>query len=109
MKAKGTIKSFKMNRLEEAFGETLLAEQRGGRVAWFKYEGITLKLADDTRYTPDFFVMHSDGTLIVYEVKGPFKREDSWVKLKVASAQFPFIFVLVTRDPDGRWCTRHLT
>jgi hypothetical protein len=68
-----------------------------------------LKLADDTRYSPDFFVLTKDNELVCYEIKGPFRREDSFVKLKVAARLFPFRFVLVTRDRGGKWNEREIT
>jgi hypothetical protein len=62
---------------------------------------ITLKLADDCRYTPDFVVI-LDGKLVAYETKG-FMRDDALVKLKVAARTFPWIdFILVTRK-KGTW------
>lgn len=65
-----------------------------------RYEGITLTLADDTRHTPYWFAMMSDGELRCYEVKGPFRREDSTVKLRVVASLYPFRFFLVTRSGD---------
>ncbi len=51
------------------------------------YERITFKLADDTRYTPDFHVLTRSGEIEIHEVKG-FMEDDAWVKLKVAAEQF---------------------
>jgi hypothetical protein len=89
-----------MNRAEQEYGTMLLARKMVGEIAWFKYEGVTLKLADDTRYTPDFFVMLADGTLEAHEVKG-FFRDDAKVKLKVAAEQFPLRFILAQKSKDG--------
>lgn len=103
MIATGTIvKPSRMNKLEEAFGNYLFAQRSEQIVKWFKYEGITLKIGDDCRYTPDFFVMQADNELVCYEIKGPFKRDDSVVKLKAAAHTFPFRFFLVTRE-EGQW------
>ena len=44
--------------------------------------------------------MMSDGELRCYEVKGPFRRKDSIVKLRVAASLYPFRFFLVTRSGD---------
>ncbi|MGD0968655.1 MAG: hypothetical protein ABR949_10240 [Candidatus Aquilonibacter sp.] len=59
-----------------------------------------MKLAPDTRYTPDFAVMLADGSLEMHETKG-FMREDALVKIKLAAELFPFRFFLVKRDRDG--------
>ena len=88
-----------MNKIEADFGEHL-KYARAGDVVWMGYEGITLKLGDDVRYTPDWFVMTADGEFWCYEVKGPYRREDAMVKLRVAAAMYPFRFALVTRDGD---------
>jgi hypothetical protein len=65
-------------------------------VDW-KYEPVTFRLADDTRYTPDFWVLRKDGTLEFHETKG-FMRPQARIRLMVAAAQFPeFRFFLVTR------------
>jgi hypothetical protein len=47
------------------------------------FEGVTLRLADNCRYTPDFFCTTAGRPLIV-EVKGGHVWDDSIVKFKVA-------------------------
>ena len=78
-----------MNRLEARYAELLDARQAAGEVAEWHFEALTLKLARDTRYTPDFMVVLPDGTVELHEVKG-FMREDAHVKLKVCALAFPF-------------------
>ena len=97
-----------MNKLESAYHELLDDRFRRGEVLWFRYEAITLKLAHDTRLTPDFAVMLADRTLEFHETKGPFAREDSLVKLKCAAEMFPAVFRLVTRSKDGAWDIREV-
>jgi len=93
-----------MNKLEKAYGLHLEAEKQEGRVLWYAFERVTLKLATDTRYTPDFMVMLASGELECHEVKG-FMRDDAFVKLKVAAQSFPFVFrlakKLAVRDGGG--------
>lgn len=61
----------------------------------------TLKLADDTRYTPDFWTIDANGQLFFWEVKG-FWRDDAKVKIKVAARQFRhFRFIVVTKTKTG--------
>ncbi len=85
-----------MNKLEAAYAAILAERMRTGQVLWFAYEAIKLRLADNTFYTPDFFVMAApDGTLECHETKG-FMQDDAAVKIKVAAETFPFRFFLVT-------------
>lgn len=66
-----------------------------------RIQAIRFKLADNTRYTPDFTGVRL-GQLVAYEVKG-FMRDDAAVKLKVVARQFTeWHFVLVTRE-KGQW------
>lgn len=88
----------KLNKLEKAWLRHL--EMLG--FPWIGVQAITLKLADDTRYTPDFMVIDANGQLVAYETKG-WMRDDAAVKLKVAARLYRFIrFVLVQKD-KGQW------
>lgn len=69
---------------------------------WVGVQCITLKLADDTRYTPDFWTL-TRGALVAHEVKGGFTRDDAWVKLKVAARLYPFIRFCIARYEKGGW------
>ncbi len=94
-----------MNKLEAAWAEELEKQGLKGELLWFEYEAITLKLAPDTRYTPDFVWMDIEGQIVFDETKG-FMQDDAWVKLKVAAAKFPFRFRLVKKRPNkegGGW------
>lgn len=89
-----------MNKTEQRRAVELEALRRDGQIACWSYEKITLKLADDTRYTPDFFVVENDGAIRFEETKG-FWRDDAKVKIKVAAQQFPFRFVSLVASRDG--------
>lgn len=100
-----------MNKTEAEYAGMLEARRLRGEVAWWRYEAITLKLADNTRYTPDFLVMLPDGVLEIHETKGGFIREDGWLKLKVAAALFPFRFFLcqkASKKDGGEWSIRRV-
>jgi hypothetical protein len=99
--ALGRLKTGEMNRSEAAYAQRLELQRQAGEVVWFKFEGVKLRLADATFYTPDFAVMLSDGTLEMHEVKG-FWQDDARVKIKVASAMYPFRFVALTHK-RGTW------
>ena len=80
-----------MTSVEKQMHHELGVKQTLGEIEWFAYEPVKLRLADRTFYTPDFCVMHTDGTIEFREVKGSWKaphQEDSRVKIKVAAEQF---------------------
>ena len=86
----------KLNKTEKAF----LTYMRLGGFDWIGVQNVTLKLADDVRYTVDFTAIRL-GKLMAYEVKG-FFRDDARVKIKVAARLFPWIsFVIVRKTKDG--------
>lgn len=94
-----------MNKTEERYALELERRRIAGDVAWWRFQGMTFKLADDTRYTPDFNVMRPGGEIEQHEVKG-FWRDDALVKIKVAASLFPFTFIAVRERPrrdGGGW------
>lgn len=95
--AKGVPHAPKMNKTEAAYGLLLEARKRTGHVREYHFQALTLKLGDDCRYTPDYFVVCDDWTLELHEVKG-FMRDDALVKLKVCARLYPFRVVLVRKQ-----------
>lgn len=93
-----------MNGTEAKMAEYLDQKKAVGEVIAYWFERYTLKLADDTRYTPDFAVLLANGELEFWEVKG-FWRDDAKVKIKVAEEMFPHIFrqckIKAKRDGGG--------
>lgn len=102
LQALGRLKTGTMNKTEAAYAATLDARCHAGEVAWFKFEGIKLRLADNTFYTPDFAVMLADGVLEMHEVKG-FWQDDARAKIKIAADLYPmrFIAIQVKAKKDG--------
>jgi hypothetical protein len=90
-----------MNKTENAWADILDAWKKSGSVHEWWFEGITFKLGDDCRYTPDFLVQRPDGKLECHEVKG-FWRDDAKAKIRVAAGMFPFRFVAVSRRATNR-------
>lgn len=78
-----------MNKTEAAFARRLDGEKLAGDVVAYWFEAVTLRLADRSRYTPDFLVLRADRRLVMCEVKGPHVREDAVVKWKQAAELFP--------------------
>lgn len=97
MYALGRLKTGEMNKTEKEFADFLQKELDAHKIHSYQFEAVTLKLADNCRYTPDFFVHNLDGYMTFYEVKG-FWQDDARVKIKVASEKFPmFRFVAVKK------------
>lgn len=100
LQALGRLKAGQMNKTEAAYCAHLEARKHAGEVLWFKFEGLKLRLADNTFYSPDFAVMLACGQLECHEVKGHWE-DDARVKIKVAAAMYPMRFIGVKKDRSG--------
>lgn len=103
--ALGRLKTGQMNKTEAAYAAHLEQLKTQGDVLWYKFEGVKVRLADNTFYTPDFAVLLLDGQLQMHEVKGHW-QDDARVKIKVAADQYPFRFIAVKPLPKkdgGGW------
>lgn len=104
--ALGRLKTGQKNKTEQAYElEVLKPAMQDGSVSWYQFEGVKLRLADNTFYTPDYCVMRSDGTMEMHEVKG-FWQDDARVKIKVAADMYPLKFIAVKRQAKkngGGW------
>lgn len=107
LQALGRLKTGTLNKTEQAYATLLKDWQQSGIVAWYKFEGLKLRLADNTFYTPDFAVMLANGQMEMHEVKG-FWQDDARAKIKIAADMYPFRFVAVRPKPKkdgGGWAT----
>ncbi|HDH7788791.1 DUF1064 domain-containing protein [Raoultella ornithinolytica] len=105
LQALGRLKTGTMNKTEEAYCQHLELRKRYGEIVWYRFEGIKLRLADNTFYTPDFAVMLANGQMEMHEVKG-YWTDDARVKTKVAADQYPFRVIGITKLPakaGGGW------
>lgn len=96
-----------LNKTEEAYRQYLEGQKLLGDVLEYWFEGMKLRLADNTFYTPDFFVLVASGELECHEVKGHWE-DDARVKIKVAASLYPFRFIAVQPLPKrdgGGWKT----
>lgn len=100
IQALGRLPAGTMNKTESAYEQVLKRRLMAGEIAWYKFEGVKLRLAAATFYTADFFVMAADGQLEVHEVKGVW-TDDARVKTKVAAAMYPFKFIGVRRGKSS--------
>lgn len=106
--ALGRLKTGQMNKTEKAYADHLSLLQRAGELLWFRFEGVKLRLADNTFLTVDFAVMAASGILEMIDVKGSpaIFSEDAKVKMKVAADTYPFVFKVVFPIPKrdgGGW------
>ncbi|MCG9014554.1 DUF1064 domain-containing protein [Laribacter hongkongensis] len=105
IQALGRLKTGQMNKTEEAYAKHLEQRCHAGEVAWFKFEGLKFRLADNTFYTPDFAVMLASGVMEAHEVKG-FWQDDARAKIKIAADMYPFRFIAVkvqAKKDGGGW------
>ena len=100
--ALGRLKAGALNKTEQEYRDMLEQRKRAGEIAWYAFEAMKLRLADNTFYSPDFTVMLSNGALEQHEVKG-FWTDDARVKIKVAAALFPFPFFAIKKVKGGAW------
>jgi hypothetical protein len=105
MLALGRLKVGAMNKTEAAYDRGLKDALSLGTIHWYRFEGLKLRLADNTFYTPDLAVMAADGVIECHEVKG-FWRDDARAKIKIAAEQYPFRFKAVqvlAKKHGGGW------
>lgn len=104
--ALGRLPTGQKNKTEQAYElEVLKPAMQDGLIIWYRFEGVKLRLGDNTFYTPDYCVMRSDGTMEMHEVKG-FWQDDARVKIKVAADMYPLKFIAVKRQAKkngGGW------
>lgn len=98
----------KMTELEKRRARVLDEMIEAGQIQEYHFEAITLVLAKDLRYTPDFMVVDNVGNTIFDEVKPANWRnipnqDKSTAKLKMAADKFPFMFrrVVETKNKSG--------
>ncbi len=108
MRALGRLKAGAMNKTEAAYAAHLESMRAAGQVLWFRFEGLKLRLADNTFLTVDFAVMVADGRLEMHDCKGSkaIYQDDAKVKMKVAAEQYPFVFRVAFPKPKregGGW------
>lgn len=114
LRALGRVRGPKrgMTRIERDYGEALELRRQIKEIAWFGFEAIKLRLADNTFYEPDFFLMLASGELQCHEVKSRWGKngdrgagweEDARVKIKVAAELYPFRFFGVSKLQSGAW------
>lgn len=107
--ALGRLKQGEMNKTERAFAQHLDELKQKGLIVEYWFESIKLKVASNRcEYLPDFLALRSDGSLVIFEVKGAkaIFTDDAKVKCKVCADKYPFpIFVAfpIPKKNGGGW------
>lgn len=103
------------NKTEAAYEAYLELAKKAGAIMDYKFEGIKLKLADNTFYTPDFIVFAADGVVELHDTKGtskkkktdgtkvcfPWIEEDARLKMKFVAELYPFRMFAIFKTPEG--------
>lgn len=107
--ALGRLPKGQKNKTEQAYEDQYLKPcLHAGEILWYRFEGIKLRLADNTFLTVDYAVLRRDGLLEMVDVKGGPRvfTEDARVKMKVAAETYPFMFSVVypvSKKDGGGW------
>ena len=107
--ALGRLKQGEMNKTERAFAQHLDELKQKGLIVEYWFESIKLKVASNRcEYLPDFLALRSDGSLVIFEVKGAKAvwTDDRKVKCKVCADKYPFkLFVVypIPKKNGGGW------
>jgi hypothetical protein len=102
----------KMNKTEKDYADLLYLQKLADEIWDYRFEEIKFKLADNTFYTPDFFITYPL-RFEVHEVKGgyknkqglivPYYKDDAIVKLKVAAKQFSWFKWKIAYQYQKTW------
>jgi len=108
MMARAFVRATRMNKTEAARAERLTLWLHAGTILRFDFQPEKLRLADNTFYTPDFRVVHADGSITMEDVKGAkgsryWCEEDAKIKIKLAAELHPYRFVIVWTIGGGVW------
>lgn len=109
--ALGRLKVGEKNQTEQRYeDEVLQPGLLAGDILWYRFEGIKLRLADNTFLTVDFAVLPKSGVLTMVDVKGAaaIVEEDARVKMKVAADAYPFAFQYAFPAKGGGWTIKDI-
>lgn len=93
-KAKARKPVLTMNRTEQAFYDSCI--KGNPRVRSSKYERIKFVLAAGSTWLPDFYIIDTDGNIIIIEIKGRWRADDR-IQIKVVSELFPEFHIFGVR------------
>ena len=105
--ALGRLPAGRMNKTEARYSAVLEAQKSSGHVLWYRFEGLKLRLANNTFLTVDFAVLMENRELHMVDVKGSAAvfQDDAKAKMKIAAEMYPFRFFVAmprrVRDGGG--------
>ncbi|CAM8631350.1 hypothetical protein [Sphingobium cupriresistens] len=111
LQALGRMKSGEKNQTEQRYeDEVLLPGRLTGDILWYRFEGVKLRLADNTFLTVDYAVLPKDGVLTMIDVKGGpgVVTEDARVKMRVAADTYPFVFQMTWPNRRHGWIVEEI-
>ena len=94
------------NKMERDYSRLLDTRKAAGEVANYRYEAVKFLVANPQQgkqafWTPDFYVVLSDGSIEIHEVKGHM-REAAMVRIKCVS-EWCGVPVKVIYKRNGEW------
>lgn len=97
-----------MNGTETEYAGMLELRLRAGDIRGYSVKSVTFKLTTKLRFTPDFEVVHLDGSIEFVDVKGSGPiNATSTAKIKMAAKLFPwygwFVEQKRTKKQGGGW------
>lgn len=92
------------NKTETRFERDHLALMKlTGEIGEYRFEAVTLRLANGLRYTPDYHSINGNGVTVFWEVKGAHIRDDALPKLKMAASCYPKYEFFLAQWKGGEW------
>jgi hypothetical protein len=91
-----------MNKTETLYAIELEFRRLDGEISAWLFEPMSLKLAKNTHYKPDFLVVLPTGAIEIHEVKGRWE-DDARAKTKIAAEKFWMFRFVAVRRRKGEW------
>ncbi len=91
------------NQLEQDFREYCSGLTNGAEIWQFWRKPFILRIGPDMTFEPDFLVRDWTNQCYAIDTKGPFSREDSRIKIKVAAEKYPLWRWLIVTRTNGIW------
>jgi hypothetical protein len=101
----------KMNKVEQRYHLFLEQEKAAGRIAFFRWDGIKVRIGPDCFWNVDFLVVDAQGHVELHDTKAfwkskgrPHIEDDARVKMvATATLALPVFTVVAVWERDGQW------
>lgn len=105
--ALGRLPKGTMNKTEQAYAQRLEMLKHQGEILDWKFHPMNVRLAANTFYEVDFFVLHSDMSVAIHETKGEYTSDKGQMKIKLAAEALPWFrfykCIKVAEKNGGGW------